>query len=294
MAGIKKIIHTTHGASFAPTLPPITYYTYLNLEKLAGKFTDRFLFVGQDIRNAYVKAGVCPREKTFVSYVPKDLSPFLPVATLPEVERQERRQKAGIDPETIVLGNISRLVPWKGHEYGLRLLSELKKDFGKIKYIIVGAPRVPVEMPHWDYLINLAKSLGVFHDVVFAGWQTDTPYFYSLFDIYLITSMPFEGLSLSLLEATAADLPIVGFDCYGTREVLGENANIVPPKDLGALVQAVKREIARLPESRRQRGKNITRIMKLQERHSLPRRLKEHAELYQALLGNHNVSLLNR
>lgn len=279
-------VHTVHGASFPSTLPLYEKAPYWLIEKFAAAFNDKFLFVSADIRDAFVRAKICRPDKTAVSYVPRDLSPYLAAAALSEEERQARRRAQDLDPETIVMGNVSRMVPWKGHEYGLRVLAELKKEFPRIKYIIVGGPRTPAEQAHLDHLISLAKSLGIFRDVIFAGWQTDTPYYYSLFDIYLMTSMPIEGLGLSALEAFASGLPVVGFDWDGARDILGQNPNVVPTRDTAALVAAVKREIARLPETRRCRAEKLPRIRELQERHSLTRRLGEVAGVYQELLNN--------
>jgi len=262
------------------------YWLFWLAERIAGALTDKFIFVSKDIRDWFIDAKVSNPGKSAVSYVPWDLHPYMAVATISEEERQARRQTAGFSPETIVLGNVSRIVPWKGHEYGIRVLHELKKEFKNIKYMIVGGLRGETENAHQDALIELAKSLGVLQDVIFTGWQTDTPYFYSLFDIYLMTSMPLEGLGISAMEAYAAGVPVVGFDWFGAREILGENPNVVPSKDVAALAQAVKQEIVRLPETRLKRGEHLPRARKLQERHSLPRRLKEHAEIYRDLLEN--------
>ncbi|RJR39784.1 MAG: glycosyltransferase [Deltaproteobacteria bacterium] len=279
-------IHSVHGASFAPSLPFYENVPYWLLEKIAAPWNDKYIFVSEDIRDSFIRAKICTMEKTAVSYVPRDLTPYRAVTALPEEERRARRRTQGIGAETIVLGNVSRIIPWKGHEYGLRVIAKLKKEFANIKYVIVGGPRTPVEKPHMDHLVNLAKSLGIFQDVIFAGWQTDTPFFYSLFDIYLMTSMLIEGLGLSVLEAYAAGVPVVGFDWFGAREILGDTPNVVPSGDISALVAAVKREISRLPSSRRHRHEDLPRIRALQERHSLPRRLAEIAGIYQDCLRN--------
>jgi glycosyltransferase involved in cell wall biosynthesis len=127
--------------------------------------------------------------------------------------------------------------------------------------------------------------LGIENEVIFTGWQQNPSYYYSIFDIYLLTSMPMEGLPGSLLEATAAGVPVAGFECYGVREILGNDARLVPSKDLSALSREVRREIARLPENRCPPKKNPDLIRRLQERHSVERMVREYRDLYDRVLS---------
>ena len=62
-----------------------------------------------------------------------------------------------------------------------------------------------------------------------------------LFDIFVLPSER-EGLSLVLIEATAASLPIVATDVGGNRQVVknGRNGLIVKPKDVLSLYNAIK------------------------------------------------------
>lgn len=62
-----------------------------------------------------------------------------------------------------------------------------------------------------------------------------------LFDIFVLPSER-EGLSLVLIEATAASLPIVATDVGGNRQVVkdGRNGLIVKPKDPLSLYNAIK------------------------------------------------------
>ncbi len=283
-AGVKTIIHTVYGATFAPTIPAGKNLLYRGLEKISARSAHRLIFVGQEIRDAYVQAGICPVDKTAVVYYQKDLSPFVKAASLSEKERETRRQALGLSPKTIVLGNVSRIVPWKGHDYALQVLYELKKHYQDIKLVIVGAPKLASEKAYEAKLKAKAKALGVTEDVLFTGWQENTAYYYSIFDIYLITSMPHEGVSISVLEAFASGLPVAGFDCFGVREIMGNKAQLVATKDVARLVEILKQEIACLPETRAQRGKNLNEINKLQKRHSLQHWLAEANKIYHDLM----------
>lgn len=284
MAGRAKICHLVKGATFAPTMPQVKQVLFKNLEKLAAKVSDRLVFVGQELRDSYVAAGVCDPGKALVIYNSFELSPFVKASEIFQEERQARRQAIGLAPRDIVLGNVSRIVPWKGHHYALDLVEELKNDF-PIKLVIVGDAVVPSEYAYKRKLLKRLYELGIENEVIFTGWQQNPSHYYSIFDIYLLTSMPMEGLPGSILEATAAGVPVVGFECYGVREILGNDAHLVPSKDLSALSREVRREIARLPKNRYTPKKNPDLIRRLQERHGVERMVREYRDLYDRVLS---------
>lgn len=285
LAGTRTVIHTVYGASFSPAQPRAKFMLLRSLERLAGRVSKRLVFVGRELRDAYVKAGVCTREKTEVIYYGKDIAPFLKAASLSEEERLKRRQTLGLNGQDIILGSIARIVPWKGHHHAINLLHGLKKECANLKLMIVGAAKVPSEQAYQEKLVTQARHLGVTEEVIFTGWQNDTPFFYSMFDIYVLTSLPLEGVSISVLEAASAGLPVVAFDCFGVREVLGERARIVPNQDVASLAAAIKEEISKVPQTRGSRQENSAIIENLQERHSVERMVAEYRHLYEGLLA---------
>ncbi|OGP72060.1 MAG: hypothetical protein A2Y80_05855 [Deltaproteobacteria bacterium RBG_13_58_19] len=282
LAGVKTVLHTVYGATFAPTQPPGRFWLLWALEKLAGTVTTKFVFVGQELRDAYVKAGICPREKTEVIYYGRDLRPFMAAASLSPEERQAARLAAGFGGQDILLGNVARIVPLKGHQYAIEAVHRLKTRFPNLKLVIVGAAKLPSEQLYQEKLAAKAVALGIADRVVFTGWSDNTPFYYSIFDIYLHTSL-WEGVSLSVLEATAAGLPVVGFDCYGMREILGPNGRLVPPRDVAGLATALTNAIS--DPAGLSRAEKLKAIGKLKARHSVRRMLSEYRYLYAALLA---------
>lgn len=92
-------------------------------------------------------------------------------------------------------------------------------------------------------------------DVEFLGHVEDMPALVSTADIVVLPSYG-EGAPRSLIEAAACEKPIVATDVRGCREVVqdGVNGLLVPPRDAGALVQALMR-LASSPEWRQRMGK---------------------------------------
>jgi glycosyltransferase involved in cell wall biosynthesis len=90
----------------------------------------------------------------------------------------------------------------------------------------------------------LATSLYINHHidqrVHFAGFQADIQPLLAAADAFVLASL-WEGLPISILEASAAALPIVATDAAGTRETLipGQTGFLVPVGDPKALAAAM-------------------------------------------------------
>jgi glycosyltransferase involved in cell wall biosynthesis len=104
------------------------------------------------------------------------------------------------DEETFVLGTVGRLVPEKGID---RLVSIFRQLFPNgdenVRLVIVG------DGPDREKLEGLAERDP---RIVFAGAQQDVAPYYRAFDTY-VSPARFEPFGLSILEAMAADCPLV-------------------------------------------------------------------------------------
>lgn len=284
MAGVPIIIHSVYGASFASGQPYPRFLAFRGLERLAARCADEFIFVGRELADAYRRHRACAPGRGAVVYYGKDLSAFLETAALTPAERRARRQAAGLTEDTVALGNVSRLVPWKGHLHGLEVVARLKASGLKVKYFIVGDAKTPAEQRFKRRLLAAVHSQSLTQEVVFTGWQPNPAAFYPLFDCYLLTSLPFEGVPGSVIEAVACGLPVLGFDCYGLREIPGIHCQLAPRGDAAALAALVKAEIPRLPELRVTCRLSPADRERLLARFSLGRMVADTAAIYERLL----------
>lgn len=243
LAGVPQVIHSVYGATFTATQSWLRRILFRHLERLAGKATDAFIFVGRELREAYCRAGICSPAKSQVIYYGKDISPFLAVAGLSPEERRAQREALGLEETDIILGNVSRLVPWKGHDYALEVFGNLKATFPTLKLLIVGDAKTPSERDYKQRLMERVRRHGWESDVTFTGWVQDPARYFAVFDLYLLTSMPLEGVPGAVIEAAVAGVPVVGFDCFGVREIPGVLATLVPPKDVRALTSALQEKL---------------------------------------------------
>lgn len=91
-----------------------------------------------------------------------------------------------------------------------------------------------------DRVRRLATDLGLDGCVRFHGMRDDVPAWLRRADLFVLSSES-EGISITLLEAMAAGLPIVATDVGGNREVVvaGETGLLVPAKDPPAMAAAI-------------------------------------------------------
>jgi phosphatidylinositol alpha-1,6-mannosyltransferase len=153
------------------------------------------------------------------------------------------RARLGIGDSPIML-TVARLVPHKGQDTVIRVLAALRADTPDLRYVIVGGgddePR----------LRALAASLGVGDRVYFTGQLDDA----GLADAYATSNLyvgmsrldrgiNVEGFGISFVEASASAIPVVAGDSGGVRSAVrdGETGIIVPPEDVAAAADAVRR-----------------------------------------------------
>jgi glycosyltransferase involved in cell wall biosynthesis len=88
--------------------------------------------------------------------------------------------------------------------------------------------------------------------VQFAGYEPDLAHWIGCFNL-LVHPAGREGLGVSVLEAQAEGVPVVGFRAGGLTEAVadGETGLLVTPGDLSALTAAIRRLIEDDEERRR-------------------------------------------
>jgi glycosyltransferase involved in cell wall biosynthesis len=94
--------------------------------------------------------------------------------------------------------------------------------------------------PMGDIVRALSHELGLDDVVRFHGMQDDVRPWLADSDLFVLPSLS-EGISITLLEAMGAGLPVVATDVGGNREVVrdGESGLLVPVTDPAALADAM-------------------------------------------------------
>ncbi|MBI2953258.1 MAG: glycosyltransferase family 4 protein [Chloroflexi bacterium] len=139
-------------------------------------------------------------------------------------------------PERFILF-VSTIEPRKNLPTLLQAYRALRAEGRAEKLVVVGRKG-------WLYqdTFSRLRQLGLEGEVVFPGYvaDEDLPVFYALASCFCFPSL-YEGFGLAPLEAMATGCPVVCSNAASLPEVCGDAAVLVPPKDLTALVAALRR-----------------------------------------------------
>ena len=164
----------------------------------------------------------------------------LPVSAVPNAVDIDRfmpgsattaRDRVGLPTDRFVALMIANLAPHKGHATAVRAVQLLKVRGIPIECWLVGEDRSEGR----DYereLRSLCSQLDVEERVRFLGFRSDAPELLRAADVFLLPSTH-EGLPLSLLEAQASRVPVIGSPIPGILEVVedGKTGFIIPADD---------------------------------------------------------------
>ncbi len=164
-----------------------------------------------------------------------------------------KREDFGFTSDDVVVVSVARITREKGYEV---LAESIKLDSGLgIKYLIVG---------DGEYLSAMKKELSEYiksGKVCFTGYRTDIGAILECCDIFVLPTLH-ETLSISLLEASRAGLPMVATKVGGCPEIVidGFNGILVEPSDSKGLYDAVL-SLAENRERRNEMGKNALEVL---------------------------------
>lgn len=270
-------VHTIHGASFHFGQSSIAFQLYQQLERWAGKRTDRFISVCDAMTDQYVAAGVAPRDKFSTIYSGFDVEPFLQPPRPPEQVRAE----LGLKPEHVVIGKVARLFPLKGHEYIVPAAKAVAEKFPQVRFLLVGdgilRPQVEAQL----------LQLGLRDRFVFAGLVPpgQVAELIHAMDIVVHTSV-WEGLARVLPQGLIAGKPVVSYDIDGAKEVVrpGETGFLVPSRSIDQLSDALS-HLAGNQDLRQQLGRTGRERFTDQFRHQTM--TKQIREIYADVLNRY-------
>jgi glycosyltransferase involved in cell wall biosynthesis len=142
-------------------------------------------------------------------------------------------QKAANPLEKRKLVAVGRLTGQKGFDFLLRAFAKIAGDLPAWKLIIYG------EGEERARLESLRDELGLVARVDLPGNTKNHGDWIDKAGLFVLSSR-YEGQPNVLMEAMAAGLPVVAFDCpFGPGEMIvhGENGLLVPPEDVDALAE---------------------------------------------------------
>ncbi len=256
LAGVKRIVYTSHGFPFHDLSSPSQYRFYFTVEKLTALITDLILSQNHEDIATAKKLSLCPPEKLRYLGNGIDIDRFKG-DRLDSTAQQKLRKSLGI-PETanLIIGTIGRLTRKKGSAYLIEATAKLLPEFPNLHVLVIGAQLNTDPEPFQTELIERIHTLGIKEHVTLTGERHDIPELLDLLDIFTLPTFTHEGLPRSILEAMSMSLPIVATDIRGCREAVvhGKTGLIVPPKNSDKLAEALRTLLSH-PELRQAYGK---------------------------------------
>ncbi len=232
--GVKAIVHTFHGHVFHSYFGSVRTALYKNIERYLARRTSRVVAISERQKQELVEEHrICPGSKVSVIPLGFDLARFQQDL---EGKRALFRRVYGVADDEVAIGIIGRLVPVKNHDLFLRVLADLSGRTSKrIRAFVVG------DGEERDRLEGRARELGiepvagpVFNGhgfghaagapvpralLTFTSWIREVDVVYAGLDIVVLTSMN-EGTPVSLIEAQAANKPVVSTNVGGIENVV--------------------------------------------------------------------------
>jgi glycosyltransferase involved in cell wall biosynthesis len=259
-----KVIRTRHISSKLKSNP---------FSKLVyGFLTDGIVTTGNFIKEQLIRElGLSPRK---IFSIPTGIG----VEVFADADGEKVRREFGIGEGEPVIGIAAAIRSWKGHAYILRAMPEVLRHFPKAKLLIAGEGDLAPAMD------ALSKGLKIQGSVIFAGHREDIPEIIAAFDVSVMASYASEGIPQFALQSMAAGKPLVGTAVGGIPEVVkdGVNGYIVPPKDSGALADAI---LKLLSDPEKARGMGLLGRKMALEGHTKERMLDDMEALYRKALG---------
>jgi len=215
---VPVIVHTFHGHVFHSYFGSFKTSVYKTIERNLAKKTSAIIAISEKQKEELViEHKIVPAEKVHVVPLGFDLDRFR--ENNPE-RRKIFRAKYQLSESDVAIGIIGRLVPVKNHSLFLEAIKFVKtKAQKKISAFIIG------DGEERNKLELLSKEFGLSDVVVFTSWEKEVDKVYPGLDIVCLTSFN-EGTPVSLIEAQAADRPIVSTNVGGIENVVipGETA----------------------------------------------------------------------
>jgi glycosyltransferase involved in cell wall biosynthesis len=229
---VPVIIHTFHGHVFHDYFSPLKTKIFIEIEKRLSKRSTAIVAISEkqkyELNQVYK---VAPENKTHVIRLGFDLVKF---NENQEIKRSLFRKEYLIEEDEIVITITGRLVPIKNHHLFLNAIHNLKdKITKKVRFFIIGDGELredlikycnQIGLNYTWYPQNPAKAY-----LTFTSWRKDIDVVNAGSDIIALCSNN-EGTPVSLIEAQAANKPVLSTKVGGVENIISAQTGILVEK----------------------------------------------------------------
>jgi len=253
LAGVSKIIYRIGGWTFNDPRPFLSRLFYKFIERISARWKDIIIVNAECHRKQAIELGIKPKGEILTIYNGIDFG------KLDFLSQEEARRNmmqitndmliyespshisrlASDSHIGIIIGTIANLYPAKGLEYLIEAASMIRNKFVSIKFIVIGEGTERLKLKELIKKYNLEDSFFL------VGAATSAYKYLKAFDIFVLSSVK-EGFPWAILEAMAAEVPIVATKVGAIPEILenpsnssGQTALLVEPGNANDLSKAI-------------------------------------------------------
>jgi len=238
LGGVQSVISSIRNEYFGP-----------RYRELLIRITDPLSVVtvvnSQRVAHSLVRRGIASPRRLRVIHNGIDTSLFRPSSEA----REAIREALGIASGEFLWLSVGRLREQKAYPTLLQAFSEVVGMVPGSKLIVAG--RGPMRAALEDGI----RRLGLQEAASLVGYRNDVPELLSAADAFVMASR-YEGMPNAVMQALAAELPVVGTNVGGMPELIRdqENGYLVDPGDPAVLARAMSRLSLASADERRQMG----------------------------------------
>ena len=223
-------VYMAHGFHFYNGASLLTWLLYYPIEKSLSLITDVLIVINQEDYQLAKKRMKAKR----LYYVP-GVGIDVDALRIHGNNSLLTRGDIGVPEDTVLILSVGELNKNKNHETVIKALAQLPD----VHYVIVGEGALK------EHLVREAQKYSVAERVHLLGFRKDAQEIYFLADIYCHPSFR-EGLSVAVMEAMAAGLPIVCSEIRGNRDLIKQEIGgiLLPNPSVESYVKSLREVIS--------------------------------------------------
>ena len=248
------IVHTFHGHVFHSYFGKFKTKIYIIIERFLASKSSAIIAISKLQKKELTKDfKICDANKVSVIPLGFDLKRF---QINQESNRNAFRNEFNLSNDDIAIGIVGRLTAIKNHRLFLKSAKELTLKTSKnIKFFVIGDGEDREELFRLCDKLNLSYKYidpqNHSATVYFTSWRRDMECIYSGLDIVALSSLN-EGTPVTLIEAQAANKPIVSTNVGGVLDIVLEDNTALIAKNT---VEDFSRKLLILSEDFKLRSK---------------------------------------
>ena len=214
----KRVVYTKHCVF---DLPVITKYKVFRClyRRLDNLLADHIIAVAESAKDELCAYGVDDNKIKVI------INGVKPLRESSAEEKEELREKLGINKKTLIVGMSARLESYKGHKTLIKAAALLKeKGIDDISFLILG------DGSYAEELKNYTEALNVSDRIFFLGFMENVAEYVNIFDINVNCSTGTETSSLAISEGLSLGKPAIVSD-------FGGNPNMVKNYETGFVIK---------------------------------------------------------